>query len=42
VASFINYYLTHVNEVISKVGYFQASAQALDASKNTWLQAMGQ
>jgi len=42
VAAFINYYLTHVNEVIGKVGYFPASPQALDASKNAWLKAMGQ
>jgi len=42
VASFINYYLTHVNEVIGKVGYFPASAEALDAAKDAWLRAMGQ
>lgn len=42
VAAFINYYLTHVNEVIGKVGYFPASQEALDASKKAWLAAMGQ
>ncbi|MGB9592906.1 MAG: PstS family phosphate ABC transporter substrate-binding protein, partial [Anaerolineae bacterium] len=42
VAAFINYYLTRVNEVIVKVGYFPTSAEALDASKKAWLQAMGQ
>jgi len=42
VAAFINYYLTHVNEVIGKVGYFPASEEALNASKKAWLEAMGQ
>ena len=42
VASFINYYLTHVDEEISPVGYFPASAEALDASKQAWLDAIGQ
>lgn len=42
VAAFINYYLTHVNEVIGRVGYFPASEEALNASKRAWLEAMGQ
>ena len=42
VASFINFYLTYVNEEISTVGYFPASAEALDASREAWLKAMGQ
>jgi phosphate transport system substrate-binding protein len=42
VASFINHYLTHVDEEISSVGYFPASTEALDASKQIWLDAMGQ
>ena len=42
VAVFINYYLTHVDEEISSVGYFPASTEALDASRQTWLDAMGQ
>jgi len=42
VASFINYYLTYVNEEISSVGYFPASTEALDTSRQTWLDAMGQ
>jgi phosphate transport system substrate-binding protein len=42
VASFINYYLTHVNELIGKVGYFPASPEALETSKSAWLKAMGQ
>ncbi|MBC7261767.1 MAG: PstS family phosphate ABC transporter substrate-binding protein [Chloroflexi bacterium] len=42
VAAFINYYLTHVNEVIRRVGYFPASEEALNASKKAWLEAMSQ
>ncbi len=41
VAAFINYYLTHVNEEILDVGYFPASAQALNTARQTWLDAMG-
>ncbi len=39
VGSFISYYLTNVNTVISKVGYFPASQQALDGAKRTWQEA---
>jgi len=42
VASFINFYLTYVNEEIVDVGYFPASTEALNASKQAWLDAMGQ
>lgn len=42
VASFINYYLTNVNDVIVEVGYFPASDEALNGAKQTWLDAMGQ
>jgi phosphate transport system substrate-binding protein len=42
VAAFINYYLTHVNEVIRRVGYFPASEEVLNASKKAWLEAMSQ
>jgi len=42
VAAFINYYLTHVNDEITDVGYFPASPEALNASKQAWLDAMGQ
>jgi phosphate transport system substrate-binding protein len=42
VASFINYYLTYVDEEIASVGYFPASKLALDAAKQAWLDAMGQ
>jgi phosphate transport system substrate-binding protein len=42
VASFINFYLTYVNDEIVDVGYFPASTEALNASKQAWLDAMGQ
>ncbi len=42
VAAFLNYYLTYVDEEISSVGYFPASTEALDASKQVWLDATGQ
>lgn len=41
VAAFLNFVLTHVNEEIRDVGYFPASTEALNASKRTWLEAMG-
>jgi phosphate transport system substrate-binding protein len=40
VAGFINFYLTFVNEEILDVGYFPASAEALDASRQAWLDAV--
>lgn len=40
VAAFINFYLTFVNEEILDVGYFPASAQALDKARQNWLDAM--
>ncbi len=40
VAAFINFYLTHVNEVIDEVGYFPASEEALNASRQAWLDAV--
>jgi len=40
VAAFVNYYLSYVNEEISSVGYFPSSAEALNASKQAWLEAM--
>jgi phosphate transport system substrate-binding protein len=39
VAAFINYYLTYVNDEIVDVGYFPASAAALDGSRQVWLDA---
>jgi len=39
VAAFINFFLSFVNEEIQTVGYFPASAEALDAAKQAWLDA---
>jgi len=39
VASFINYYLTYVNDEITEVGYFPASVEALNEARQTWLDA---
>ena len=40
VAGFINFYLTFVNEEILDVGYFPASAEALDTARQAWLDAV--
>jgi len=40
VAAFINYYLTYASDEIGDVGYFPLSSEALDASKQAWLDAM--
>jgi phosphate transport system substrate-binding protein len=40
VAGFINFFLTFVNEEILDVGYFPASAEALDAARQAWLDAV--
>jgi phosphate transport system substrate-binding protein len=42
VADFINFYLTYVNEEITDVGYFPASDDALEASRQAWKDAVGQ
>lgn len=42
VAAFINFYLTHVNEEIRKVGYFPAADEVLEASRQAWVKATGQ
>jgi ABC-type phosphate transport system substrate-binding protein len=42
VAAFINFYLSNVNDLIGDVGYFPASAAALDEAKQAWLDATGQ
>ena len=42
VASFVNYYLTYVDEEIAAAGYFPASAEALDGARQAWLGAVGQ
>ena len=39
-AAFINYFLTYVNDVITEVGYFPASEEALNGAKQAWLDAM--
>ncbi len=39
VAAFINYYLTNVNDVIRNVGYFPASAAALEEARQAFLSA---
>ncbi len=40
VAAFLTYYLTYVNEVIKKVGYFPATPEALRKSKQALADAM--
>ncbi len=40
VAAYINFFLTRVNEVISDVGYFPASEDALNFAKQTLLDAL--
>ncbi len=40
VAAFLNFYLTYVNDEIFDVGYFPASSEALEQSKQAWLDAM--
>lgn len=42
VAAFINYFLTNVNAVIGDVGYFPASEEALNQSRQAWLDAVGE
>jgi phosphate transport system substrate-binding protein len=40
VASYINFFLTYVNQEILDVGYFPSSPAALEQSKQAWLDAM--
>lgn len=42
VAGFVNFYLTNVNDLILEVGYFPASTESLDASRQALLAALGQ
>jgi len=42
VAAFLNFVLTYVNDEIVDVGYFPASQEALDQSRQRWLEAMGE
>jgi phosphate transport system substrate-binding protein len=39
VAAYINFVLSYVNEEISSVGYFPASEEELNASRQAWLDA---
>jgi len=41
VSAFINFYLTHVNQEVGKVGYLPLGKQELNKSKTNWLKAMG-
>lgn len=41
VAAFISYYLTNADEVVMEVGYFPISIEALNVSKQVWLDATG-
>jgi phosphate transport system substrate-binding protein len=41
VASFINFFLTNVNDEVIGVGYFPASDDALNTAKQNWLSATG-
>ena len=40
VAAFISFFLSNVNDEVTDVGYFPASASALNAAKNAFLDAM--
>lgn len=40
VAGFINFYLTYVDEEISRVGYFPANEEALTEARGNWLAAI--
>ncbi len=40
VAGYINYYLSHANEVAEEVGYFPPAVEALEASTQTWFTAL--
>ena len=40
VAAFIHYYLDQAGALISDVGYFAASAEALEISRDAWMQAI--
>lgn len=38
-AQFVSYYLQHVNDIITDVGYYPASAETLAEARNTWMRA---
>jgi phosphate transport system permease protein len=41
VAAFLNYYLQHLEDVVSEVGYFPADAESLAAQEQAILEALG-
>ncbi len=41
VSQFINYYLTHMNQLLETVNYFTLSQQEFETAKITWLNTMG-
>lgn len=42
VAAFLNYYLTHVSDLVLEAGYFPASVEALNEARQRWLDALGE
>ncbi len=40
-AQFVSYYLQHVNDIITDVGYYPASAETLAEARHTWMRATG-
>jgi phosphate transport system substrate-binding protein len=42
VAAFVNFYLSFANEEVTEVGYFPASDEALNASKQALLDVIGE
>lgn len=40
VAAFLNFFISYMNEEILRVGYFPASAEALDEATQAWLDAL--
>ena len=40
-AQFVSYYLQHVNDIITAVGYYPASAASLAEARNTWQRVTG-
>lgn len=42
VASFINFYLTYVNEEVVDAGYFPASSEALNSAKQNFMEAVAE
>ncbi len=42
VVAFVQYYLSHAEEVVSEVGYFPISVEAMNATKQTFLDAVAE